>query len=179
MADGSTITKSELSSVPEFFRETNFKDSKFSTLKRDTSINLFQRSLLNVNSNTFESFISQDGMRSTHIENVEASNERYKRVSEAFTSSTACRSILVPRDNFTSLMFDNETAPFAITSGNDHKIRYWNIAEPESQSYIINSPYDDEVTYLSGHIHKDIKIVIEKQIGVKSFPRYTTQRIKD
>lgn len=76
-------------------------------------------------------------------------------------------------------MFENETAPFAITAGNDHKIRYWNIAEPESKSYIINSPNDDEVTYISGNIQKDIKIVIEKQIEEKNFPRYTTQRIKD
>ena len=55
-------------------------------------------------------------------------------------------------------MFENETAPFAITAGNDNKIRYWNIAEPESKSYIINSPNDDEVTYISGNIQKDIKI---------------------
>jgi hypothetical protein len=32
-------------------------------------------------------------------------------------------------------MFDNETANYMITGSNDRKIRYWNISEPESQSY--------------------------------------------
>jgi hypothetical protein len=32
-------------------------------------------------------------------------------------------------------MFDNETASYAITAGNDRKIRYWNIADPEQSSY--------------------------------------------
>jgi hypothetical protein len=52
---------------------------------------------------------------------------RFKRISEAFSSPNACRSILVQRDNFQSTMFDNETATYAITAGNDKKIRYWNL----------------------------------------------------
>jgi len=62
-------------------------------------------------------------------------------------------------------MFDNETAGYAITAGNDRKIRYWNLQEPETQSYQINTPYDDEVFYMKENIQKGMKIVVEKPIG--------------
>lgn len=45
-------------------------------------------------------------------------------------------------------MFDNETASYAITGGNDRKIRYWNLQEPELMSYQVNTPNDDEVLYM-------------------------------
>jgi hypothetical protein len=54
----STITKPEIPSVPEFFRETKFKDRRFGTLKRDTNLGLFNRSLLNANSTSFNSLMS-------------------------------------------------------------------------------------------------------------------------
>ena len=49
-------------------------------------------------------------------------------------------------------MFDNETANYAITAGNDRKIRYWSLTAPERESYQINSPFNDEVEYLSERI---------------------------
>jgi predicted RNA-binding protein associated with RNAse of E/G family len=66
---------------------------------------------------------------------MRSSTERFARFKEAYTSPNACRSILLPRDNFQSLMFDNETSHYCITGGNDRKIRYWNLVDPESQSY--------------------------------------------
>ena len=54
----STITKAEIPNVPEFYRESKFKDRKFSTLKRDTYLGLFNRSLLNTHSSSFTSFIN-------------------------------------------------------------------------------------------------------------------------
>lgn len=45
-------------------------------------------------------------------------------------------------------MFDNETAGYAITGGNDRKIRYWNLQEPAELSYQVNTPNDDEVLYM-------------------------------
>ena len=77
-------------------------------------------------------------------------------------------------------MFDNETASFAITGGNDRKIRYWNLQSPENMSYQINSPQDDEVLYMKEEgLQKGLKIIVEKPLGVKDFPKYTTQRVKD
>lgn len=121
--------------MPEFFRETKFKDRKFGTLKRDTNLNLFNRSLLNSHSTSFNAFMSQDGMRNIDQYYMHLSTERFKRINEAYTSANACRSILLPRDNYQSLMFDNETAGYAITGGNDRKIRYWNLSEPETGSF--------------------------------------------
>lgn len=76
-------------------------------------------------------------------------------------------------------MYDNETAGYAITGGNDRKIRYWNLQEPDTLSYQVNSPLDDEVLYMKGEIQKGVKIIIEKPLGQKEFPKYTTARIKD
>jgi hypothetical protein len=76
-------------------------------------------------------------------------------------------------------MFDNETADYAITAGNDRKIRYWSLTAPERDSYQINSPFNDEVEYLSERFTQQTKIVMEKQKAVKEFPKMTTARIKD
>lgn len=165
--------------MPEFFRETKFKDRKFGTLKRDSNLNLFNRSLLNTHSSTFNQFVNQDGMRNLDQYYMELSKQCYKRMMDTYTSRDACRSILLPRDNHQSLMFDNETAGFAITGGNDRKIRYWNLSEPETSSFQVNSPQDDEVLYMKENIQRGVKIVVEKPIGQKDFPKYTTARIKD
>lgn len=76
-------------------------------------------------------------------------------------------------------MFDNETAAYCITGGNDRKIRYWNLEEPDNQSYQVNSPLDDEVLYMKEGIQRGMKIVVEKPIGQKDFPKYTAARVKD
>lgn len=104
-------------------------------MKRDTNVGLFNRSLLNTASTQVSSLMSQEGMRNIDQYYMHLSTERYKRINEAFTCSNACRTILLPRDNYSSLMFDNETASYVITGGNDRKIRYWNINEPDTQSY--------------------------------------------
>ena len=42
-------------------------------------------------------------------------------------------------------MFDGQTADYAITAGNDRKIRYWDLLSPETRSFQLNSPQDEEV----------------------------------
>jgi len=76
--------------------------------------------------------MNQEGIRNVDHYYLHLSTERYKRINEAYTCPNACRTILLPRDNHQSLMFDNETANYMITGGNDRKIRYWNITEPEA-----------------------------------------------
>ncbi len=71
-------------------------------------------------------------MRNIDRDFMELSTKRCKRIQNAFKCKDACRSILVPRDSYNSLMFDNETATYAITAGNDRKIRYWNLQDPEN-----------------------------------------------
>lgn len=76
-------------------------------------------------------------------------------------------------------MFDNETAAYCISGGNDRKIRYWNLMEPESNSYQVNSPQDDEVCYIKENVQKGLKLVLEKQLGHRNFPKMTSARVKD
>lgn len=74
------------------------------------------------------------------------SKNRYMMVKAAYESGNACRKILVPRlsDN----LCDNPvTAPYAITAGNDKKLRYWDFTNLKRKSYCINSPNDDECQY--------------------------------
>jgi hypothetical protein len=89
----------------------------------------------------------------------DASNQRYKLIHDAYNSSNACRTILVPRNLTQSMLFDGSTANYVITAGNDKKIRYWNLSRPEEQSMIINSPNDEEVSYSSEKITKETTLI--------------------
>jgi hypothetical protein len=71
------------------------------------------------------------------------SKNRYMLVKSAFESSNACRKILIPRKG-NSLLYNPETVNYAITGGNDRKIRYWDLANLKKKSYYINTPNDDE-----------------------------------
>ena len=61
-------------------------------------------------------------------------------------STNACKKILVPR-KCNSLLYNPETVNYAITGGNDRKIRYWDFTGLQKKSYYINSPNDDECQY--------------------------------
>jgi hypothetical protein len=64
-------------------------------------------------------------------------------VKTSYDSNNACRKILVPR-KFNSMLHNPETVTYAITGGNDRKIRYWDFSNLKKKSFIVNSPYDDE-----------------------------------
>jgi hypothetical protein len=45
-------------------------------------------------------------------------------------------------------MLDNpDTVTYAITGGNDKKLRYWDFTGLRKKSYCINTPNDDECVY--------------------------------
>jgi len=178
-SDASMLNKNEITNVPEFFRETNFKDNKFGTLKRDSNYRIFERSLLYLNQTKYDAISQISGLRNTDTSFMDVSTHRFKRISESYTCPNACRTILIPRDNFQSTMFDNETAEFAITAGNDRKIRYWNLYSPETLSYQINSPLDDEVSYIGERLNKTTRVIMEKLNAQKEFPKLNAARIKD
>lgn len=92
------------------------------------------------------------------------SRSRFKLLSESYQSPNACRSILIPRNTNSSFAFDGDTSAFAITAGNDRKIRYWDLKDPEKLSYAMNTPSSDEVKYVAGQVTRDTKLVVEKQI---------------
>lgn len=140
---------------------------------------MFERSLLYLNQNKYDALNQIEGLQNIDLDFLNASKLRFKRISESYTCPNACRSIVIPRDNFQSMMFDNETADFAITAGYDRKIRYWNLYSPTTLSYQINSPFDDEVSYAVEQINKSTSVVVEKLNAQKEFPKLTTARIKD
>ena len=71
---------------------------------------------------------------------------RYSSVKTAFNSGNSCRKILVPR-KYNSMLHNGETVSFAITGGNDRKLRYWDFTSLKRMSYQINTPFDDECQY--------------------------------
>ena len=71
-------------------------------------------------------------------------------VKAAYESSNACKKILIPR--ISSTMLDKtDTVTYAITGGNDKKIRYWDFTGLKKKSYCINSPNDDESVFNEEH----------------------------
>ena len=95
---------------------------------------------------------------------MEASTQRYKLIHDAYLSPNACRSILVPRNSIQSMLFDGTTSGYAITGGNDKKIRYWSFSDPKNASMIINSPTDEEVQYSVEKVTKETIIVAERSV---------------
>jgi hypothetical protein len=89
-------------------------------------------------------------------------------VKTAYESSNACRKILVPRMG-NSLLDKIETASFAITGGNDRKLRFWDFTNIKKKSFCINSPNDDEVTYAEENQGETL-VVQEKLQQYKMFP---------
>jgi hypothetical protein len=71
------------------------------------------------------------------------------------------------------MLFDGSTGGYAITAGNDKKIRYWSFNEPQNTSMIINSPNDEEVQYTAAQVTKDTTIVMESSVAQKEFPVLT------
>ena len=68
-------------------------------------------------------------------------------------------------------MFDCDTEDFAITAGNDRKIRFWDLTSLRQKSYQLNSPNDDEVQYLAELHNKEQTIVVEKIGDSNKFPK--------
>jgi hypothetical protein len=62
------------------------------------------------------------------------SKNRYMMVKNAYDSGNACRKILIPR-RFNTMLQNPETVSYAITGGNDRKIRYWDFTGLKKKSY--------------------------------------------
>ena len=83
-------------------------------------------------------------MKNLDDEWLKNSKNRFMMVKAAFESPNACRKIFVPRigdgDGYS-------TVPYAISGGNDKKLRFWDFTNLKRKSYCINSPNDDESHY--------------------------------
>lgn len=89
-------------------------------------------------------------------------------VKQAYESNNACRKIIVPR-KANSLLHNTDTVSYAITGGNDRKIRYWDFSNLKKRSYCINTPKDDECHYSEEYLG-DTLVVQEKVQQFKQFP---------
>ena len=68
-------------------------------------------------------------------------------IKQANESENACRKVLIPRKN-SNLVHGTVTADYAITGGNDMKLRYWNLQNLAENSYYINTPNNEECRYI-------------------------------
>lgn len=140
----------EVPSVPEFIKESRYSDMYASTIRRDTNSKLFNRALHNFgNHSSFNNlWQSQQAGWEKNIDNqlLKEFKNHYKSLKESYESQSACCSILVPRQR-SRLLFDGETAGFAITGGNDKCLRYWHLRGGKDMHYMINSPQDKESVY--------------------------------
>lgn len=61
---------------------------------------MFERSLLYLNQNKYDALNQIEGLQNIDLDFLNASKLRFKRISESYTCPNACRSIVIPRDNF-------------------------------------------------------------------------------
>jgi hypothetical protein len=74
------------------------------------------------------------------------SKNRFMLVKTAYESGNSCRKVFVPRLS-NGVQDSTETCTYAITGGNDKKLRYWDFTNLKKKSFCINSPNDDEHFY--------------------------------
>jgi len=46
------------------------------------------------------------------------------------------------------MLHNPDTVSYAITGGNDRKLRFWDFTNLKKKSFTVNSPFDDECLYL-------------------------------
>lgn len=106
-----------------------------------------------------------------------ASKNRYKLVKQANESPNACRKVLIPR-KYPNLLEQNHTLEYAITGGNDMRIRYFNLKNPANLSYYINTPDNDECQYFSEIVSGGVQLISEQVSRVKNFPSMNINNLK-
>lgn len=132
--------------IPSYYKESLIRDNYGWPEKSETNQSLFSRYLMQT-----RSLISTNQIKLTQNldeELFKASKNRLKLVKQANESVNACRKVVVPR-KCTNMLQNTWTADYAITGGNDMRIRYWNLSNPNCMSYYVNTPDNDECEYFS------------------------------
>ena len=134
------LNRTDCPVVPEYIRETNFRDSKFGTVRRETTLKQFTRQLHSVKNHGVFSDI-QSAIQQKLIKNIDSqlmdvsTRQRFKLLHDACKSPNVCRSILVPSTRSSRLAKDPNASQYAITGGNDMKIRYWSLNDSSKLSF--------------------------------------------
>ena len=108
------LSKTDCPVIPEYIRETNFKDNKFGTVRRETTLKQFSRQLHSVRNHDVFTDI-QNAIQNKLIKNIDSqlmdvsTRQRFKLLHDACKSPNACRSILVPRHPMQRIMSDSQT----------------------------------------------------------------------
>eukprot|EP00347_Sterkiella_histriomuscorum_P000291 403376447 len=174
-----------LPQIPSYYKETSsfyndqqeLPNSQQLTKRYENNNSLFRRYLQsNRNSQHFFSLVSlqqSNLIRNLDEEWLKNSKNRYMMVKTGYESGNACRKILVQR-KYNSMLHCPDTVSYAITGGNDRKLRYWDFNGLKSKSYQVNTPNDDECQYTS-EFAGDVLVVQEKVHQFKQFPQINSQ----
>lgn len=153
--------------VPSFYRESLIRDCFNWPEKSETNQSLFRRYLMQT-----RSLVGSQQIKLTQNiddELFKSSKNLYKLVKEANESINGCRKVLIPR-KYPNLLQGTHTAEYALTGGNDMRIRYWDMNNLASKSYYVNTPEDDECQYHTETIAGGIQMVSEQISKNKKFP---------
>ena len=130
--------------ISSYLRESTIRDGYNWPEKSETNSSKYKRYLMQTKSqvSTHQIKLTQN----LDDELFKASKARYRLLMQASESTNACRKIIVPRKS-SSLLHGTHTVDYAITGGNDKRLRYWSMADPANNSYYINTPTNDECQY--------------------------------
>lgn len=70
------------------------------------------------------------------------------------------------------------TCDYALTGGNDSRLRYWSMQDPSNQSYYINTPTNDECQHLSSTLAGGTVFIKEQVSRVRNFPKVTANTMQ-
>ena len=70
------------------------------------------------------------------------------------------------------------TTDYAITGGNDMRIRYWNMSNPSNMSYYVNTPNNDECQYFTEYVAGGTQLVREQVSRTKNFPQINAGQLQ-
>ena len=110
--------------IPTFRRKSLIRDASNWPEKNENNHSLFNRYLMQT-----RCLVSSTQLKLTQNQDNEffkSFKERYRLIKQANESKNACRKVLIPRKN-TNFVHGTVTADYAITGGNDMKLRYWNL----------------------------------------------------
>lgn len=153
--------------VPSYHQESLIRDCYGWPEKSETNQTLFRRYLMHT-----RSLISTSQIKLTQNldeELFKASRHRLKLVKQANESGNACRKVVVPR-KCSNMLQGTLTTDYAITGGNDMRLRYWNLSNPANMSYYVNTPDNDECQYFSEIVAGGTLLVREQVSRAKTFP---------
>jgi len=166
-SDGEQQSGASGNVYPHYLRDSPIRDAFNWPEKFETNQQLFSRYIMQAKSlvNSNQVLLVQN----VDDQHFKSSKDRYRLLKQAYESPNACNKILVPR-LFNNSLQSTATCDYVFTGGNDKRLRCWNLNDPVRQSYLVNTPSNDECHYYSEFVGGGSLVIKEQLNKSRVFP---------